>query len=257
MRTGSRICVVAALLFAALCSRALAADSLTVFVDNNQIALGGVTTMAAHVETDAGFGGGHVAFKYKPADSDCQATPGADEGADAIPPDETAPPVNAGAGVADVGGQMIQLDAGNWRICGWLVDDATGATVAQASTVVQVIPFMGSISISVRRSAKAVQVNLVYSTSSPGRVYGWLQPAARQCARNPTRVPKKAVLLVPRGGRFVGSDGGLGREIPIKQLTPGRWRVCSWLIADAGRVGPASKPFSVPRPVRRGGRVAG
>jgi hypothetical protein len=257
MRTGSRVAIVCMLLFGALASRALAADSLTVFTDNSQIALGGVTTIAAHVETDAGYGGGHVAFKYKPADSDCRPTPAEDEGADATSPEEPAPQVDAGAGVSDVGGQTIQLDAGNWRICGWLMDDATGAAVAQASTVVQVIPFMGSLTISVKKIGKSFQFTLLYATSSPGRFHAWLQQAARQCPRNPARAPTGSVRLVPRGGRFVGSDGGLGRAVPAGRLAPGRWRVCTWLIADAGRVGPASKTFAVPRRARRGGRVAG
>src|SRR3954449_7435859 len=124
MRPGPRIVLVFGLLFAVMCSPALAADTLTVFVDNNQIALGSGTQVAAHAETDAAFGGGHVALKYKGADVDCAATPGADEGTDAVPPDQSLP-VAAGQGVADVGGQIIQLDVGNWRVCGWLVDDAS------------------------------------------------------------------------------------------------------------------------------------
>jgi hypothetical protein len=258
MRTGPRVLIAFVVLFAALCSRASAADSLAVFADNPQIALGGVTTLAAHVETDAGYGGGHVALKYKPADADCQATPGADEGADATAPENPPPPVDAGAAATDVGGQMLQLDVGFWRICGWLVDDATGAVVAQGTTVVQVVPFEGSLSISVRKLVRAFQVTVIYSTSSPGRLYGWVQRARRQCPRNPAKVPRHAVMLVARGGRFIGSDGGLGRELPRRRLAPGRWRVCSWLIADEGRVGPASRTFAVPRRARRGGHhVAG
>jgi hypothetical protein len=256
MRTGPRIWIACVVGFAAMCSPALAANSLTVFVDNNQVALGAATAIAAHAETDASYGGGHIAFRYKPADADCQPTPAADEGADASSPDYPAA-VAAGAGVADVGGQMIQLDVGNWRICGWLVDDSSGAVVAQASTVVQVIPYMGSVSISVQRFGRMFQVNLIYSTSAPGRLHAWLQRAARQCPRNPARIPRHAVRLVPRGGRFIGSDGGLGRAVPAKRLSAGRWRVCSWLITDAGRVGPASKTFEVPRRARRGVRVAG
>ena len=258
MRTGPRVLIAFVVVFAALCSRAFAADSLTVYVDNPHVALGASTLIAAHVETDAAFGGGHVAFKFKPADADCQATPATDEGTDVTPPGGPAPSIPAGANAADVGGQVIQLPVGNSRICGWLVDDTSGTVVALGSAVVQVVPFMGSLSISVRRVVRAFEVTLVYSTSAPARLYGWVQRARRQCPRNPARVPRHAVMLVARGGRFVGSDGGLGREIPRKQLAPGRWRVCSWLIANEGRVGPASRTFAVPRRVRRGGlRVAG
>jgi hypothetical protein len=258
MRTGPRVLIAFVVLFAAVCSDAFAADSLTVYVDNDQVALGASTLIAAHVETDASFGGGHVAFKFKPADADCQATPAADEGSDATSPESPAPSFPAGANAADVGGQVIQLGVGNSRVCGWLVDDASGVVVAQGSAVVQVVPFMGSLSISVRRIVRSFEVTLVYSTSAPGRLYGWVQRARRQCPRTPVRVPRDAVMLVARRGRFVGSDGGLGRELPAKRLAPGRWRVCSWLIADEGRVGPASRTFAVPRPARRGGRhVAG
>jgi hypothetical protein len=257
MRTGPRLWIAFVVLFAALCASAHAADSLTVYVDNNQVALGASTMIAAHAETDADYGGGHVALKFKPADADCQPTPAADEGSDATSPESPAPSVPAGAGAADVGGQVIQLGVGDSRICGWLVDDATGAVAAQGSVVVQVVPFMGSLSISVRKVVKAFEVRLVYSTSAPGRLYGWVQRARRQCPRNPAKVPRHAVMLVPRGGRFIGSDGGLGREVPRKRLAPGRWRVCSWLVADEGRVGPASRTFAVPRRARRGDHVAG
>ena len=256
MRRGPRIFLTALVASAVMCSPALAADSLSVFTDNSEIALGGVTTLAAHADTDAAFGGGHIAMKYKGADTDCTADPASDEGADTLPPGQTLA-VPAGQGAADVGGQTIQLDVGNWRICGWLVDDTTGAVVAQATTVVRVIPYSGSLSIKVERRKTFMQFTLTYATSSPAQFYASLQRAARACPRNPDRLPKGSILLVPRGGRFVGSDGGLGRSVKLSQLTPGRWRVCTWLRADYGAVGPASKTFAVPQRHRRGGRAAG
>jgi hypothetical protein len=245
MRTGPRVLVAFVLLSAAFCSTARAADTLSVFADDNQIALGSGTSMAAHAETDAAYGGGHVAFKFKGADQDCAATPGEDTGVDATGDQPT--PVAAGAGVADVAGQPVQLDVGNWRICGWLVDDASGATDAVASTVVQVVPYMGALSISVKPMSRLVQVNLVFSTSAPGRLYAWVQHAARQCPRRPFRRPKHSPLLVPAAGRFVGSDGGLGHAVPIGRLPAGRWRVCGYLRSDAGAVGPVSRTFALPR----------
>src|SRR4051812_31818232 len=116
MRTGPRVWIAFLVLFAALCSRAVAADSLTVYVDNGQIALGAATMIAAHVETDPAYGGGHVALKYKPADADCRPTPAADEGIDPTVPEKPAPAVAAGASAADVGGQAIQLGVGSTRI---------------------------------------------------------------------------------------------------------------------------------------------
>jgi hypothetical protein len=257
MRFGPRIVVLSVLLFAALCAPASSATTLNVFVDNNQVALGAATAIAAHAETDASFGGGHVAFRYKGADRDCAPAPDADDGVDAIAEGQSNP-VNVGAGVADVGGQIIQLDVGNWRICGWLVDDANGLVAASGSTVVQVLPYQGSLSIAVDRSGKLFQVTLRYSTSAPTRLYASLQRAAKACPRNPARMPKGSILLVPRAGRFVGSDGGLGRAISARRLAPGRWRVCTWLRAEVGSVGPASKAFAVPqRRPRRGAGAAG
>jgi hypothetical protein len=256
MRRGPRIVVLSVVLFAALSAQAAAASTLNVFVDNNSIALGGSTAIAAHAETDASFGGGHVAFKYKGADQECAVSPDADDGVNAIPEDQSNP-VGPGPAAADVGGQIIQLDVGNWRICGWLVDDTNGVVAASGSTVVQVVPYAGSLSISVGRDGKLFQITLGYATSAPTRLYATLQRAAKSCPRNPARIPKGSILLVPRGGRFVGSDGGLGRAINERRLAPGRWRVCSWLRADVGAVGPASKTFAVPARPRRGGRVAG
>jgi hypothetical protein len=256
MRTGPRIIATFVVLFAGASSPALAADSLTVFVDNNEIALGGVTAIAAHAETSAGFGGGHVAFKYKGADVDCGGSPAADEGTDAVAADRSNP-VPAGEGAADVGGQTIQLDVGNWRICGWLVDDTTGVVAAQGTTVVRVLPYAGSLGISLTRSASLVQVNLTWATSAPARFYASLQRAAKACPRSPARMPKGSIALVPRGGRFVGSDGGLGRAVNTRRLSVGRWRVCVWLRADVGSVGPASRTFAVRRRPRRGGNAAG
>src|SRR4051794_18498281 len=256
MRIGPRIVFVFLLLSAAMCSPALAADSLTVFVDNNQIALGSGTQVAAHAETDAGFGGGRVVLKYKGADVDCAATPADDLGADAVPPDQSLP-VAAGQGVADVGGQIIQLDVGNWRVCGWLVDDSSAAVAAQGTTVVQVLPYSGSLTIGIARTSRLLQFTLTYATSAPARFYATVQRAGRACPRSPLRLPKRSIPLVPREGRLVGSDGGLGRAVSPRQLSPGRWRVCTWIRADVGSVGPASRTFAVPRSRRRGGRVAG
>jgi hypothetical protein len=257
MRTGPRVLVTCALAVLAVAAPARAADTLSVVVDNNSIALGAATTLAAHAETDAGYGGGHIAFKFKPADQDCQPTPDADSGDDASA--DQPPIVAAGSGVADVGGESIQLDIGYWRVCGWLVDDTTGATAAVGSTVVQVVPYIGSISISVKRTGRTFQFVLAYSTSAAAHLFAWVQPAAKQCRRSPLQMPKAAVALVPRGGRFVGSDGGLGHSLPMKALAHGRWRVCSWLRSeDVGAVGPVTKTFSVPRQRRRhAGHAAG
>jgi hypothetical protein len=257
MRTGPRVLVTCALAVLAVAAPARAADTLSVVVDNNSIALGAATTLAAHAETDAGYGGGHIAFKFKPADQDCQPTPDADSGDDASA--DQPPIVAAGSGVADVGGESIQLDIGYWRVCGWLVDDTTGATAAVGSTVVQVVPYIGSISISVKRTGRTFQFVLAYSTSAAAHLFAWVQPAAKQCRRSPFQMPKAAVGLVPRGGRFIGSDGGLGHSLPMKALAHGRWRVCSWLRSeDVGAVGPVTKTFSVPRQRRRhAGHAAG
>jgi hypothetical protein len=257
MRSGPRVLCVALLLSAVMCSPALAADSLSVFTDNSELALGGVTTIAAHAETDAGFGGGHLALKYKGADADCAAAPASDEGAEATAPGQTIP-IAAGAGITDVGGQQIELDAGYWRICAWLLDDASGGVVvAQATTVVHVLPYSGSLGIKLARSGRFFQVTLTYATSAPTRLYATIQRAGRQCPRSPLRLPAGSILLVPADGRFVGSDGGLGKAVPARQLKPGRWRICSWLSSDVGSVGPASKKFSVPARRRRGARAAG
>jgi hypothetical protein len=240
MRPGPRIVLLALLLLAVSGPRALAATSLSVYADNNSISVGGITTFAAHAETDAGFGGGWVAFKYRGADSDCAATPAEDPGADAS---EQPFAVAPGAAAVDVGGQSLQLDVGNTRICGWLVDQATGAVVASGSTVVQVLGFQGSISIRVARVKNVFQVTLAYATSAPARLYATLQRAKRQCPRSPDGIGKHSVLLTPRGGRLVPSDGGMGKAVPRKRLARGKWRVCTWLSSDYGSAGPASKTF--------------
>jgi hypothetical protein len=236
-----------------MCAPAYAADTLSVFTDNAQIALGASTTIAAHAETDAGFGGGHVAFKYRPGAEQCAADPADDTGLDAS--GGAVAPVDPGPSTADVGGQMLQLGVGSWRICGWLVDDVTGATVATASTVVTVVPYMGSISLSVKRSGQVFQMVLSYSTSGPARLFATVQRNA--CSRSPAKIGKHALLLVPRAGQLVGSDGGLGRSVRAAQLRPGQWRVCSWLQADTGAVGPVTKTFSVTKRKPRAGHAAG
>ena len=253
MRTGPRILAVCLALLAFACAPAYAADSLTVFTDNTQVALGATTTIAAHAETDAGFGGGHVAFKYRPGGEECAAGPAEDTGVDA---GGGAPaPVDPGPSTADVGGQMVELGVGNWRICGWLVDDVTGATVAAGSTVVTVVPYMGSVSLSLKRVGQLFQFVLSYSTSGPARLFATVQRDA--CPKAPAKIGRHALLLVPRTGRLVGSDGGLGRSIGVGQLAPGRWRACAWLQAEGGGAGPVTKAFSVPKRKTRAGHAAG
>lgn len=254
MRTGPRTLIACFVLFAALCSRASAADTLDVLADSNSIALGTPTTLTVRVQTDAGFQGGHVALKFRGADSDCAASPEADPGDDA-----TDAPLSIGAGAAttDLGGNQIQLDVGNWVVCGWLVDDATGAVVAHGFTVVQVVPFEGALSVAVKRVKRTYRFTLAYSTSEVAQLYAALEPAGRPCERRPSAIRKRALLLLPRGGRLITSDGRLGRTISARRLKPGRWRVCAWLHGDDGGVGPVTKRFAVPRARRRGGRAAG
>src|SRR4051794_160276 len=254
MRTGPRVIVVCALMSAALCSPARADDTLSVFTDNAQIALGAVTTLAAHAETDAGYGGGYVTFKYKAGSENCAASPAEDDGIDAT--DGEPSPVDPGAVTADVGGQTIQLGVGSWRVCGWLIDNGTGAPVAGASSVGTVVPYIGSISVSVKRIKQSFEIVLSYTTSAPAKLYAVLQKGGRACAKKP-KFAGKPFLLVPRKGRVVGSDGGLGKSVAVSQLAPGTWRVCSWLSAKVGGAGPATKTLAVPRASLRGGHVGG
>jgi hypothetical protein len=256
MRLGPRVLFACLLLFAAVCSSAHAASSLNVYVDNPQVSLGESTTLAAHAQTDESFGGGHIAFRYKPAAQDCAPTFADDTGTDATGP--TPATVPAGPGSTDVGGQIVQLDTGSWRICGWLLDDVNGTVAAVGSVTVTVLPYSGRIRVSVQRLKHAVEVVLSYSTSSPAHLYAVLQRASRGCPRTPTRIRHGSVLVLPRSGRFVGSDGGLGRSIAMSLLRPGHWRVCTWLRADHGAAGPVTKRFSVPRQRRRrAGHAAG
>ena len=243
-----------ALVLVAFGSTAFASDTLTVFAHNDKIAQGASTTISAQAQTDAGYGGGRILFKTKAADQGCAPTPADDSGQDANGPQTTF--VDPGAASTDAGGQTVEFDLGSWRVCAWLVDDGTGAVVAVGSTVVEVVPFIGSISITVKRSRLSFQIVLSYSTSAPGRLYASMQLARKRCGASPRRIAKKAILLVPRAGRFIGSDGGLGRAVPRRRLAHGRWRVCAWLVADAGSAGPATKAFSVPRRRRHGGHAA-
>lgn len=255
MRTGPRTVVACALAFAALCAPAHAADTLSVFVDNEKVAVGGATTVAAHAETDAGYGGGHIAFRYKPGGEQCLPTPGEDDGLDAS--GGTLAPVDAGASAADVGGQLLQLELGSWRICGWLVDDVTGATVATASTVVTVVPYIGSVSVRVKRVKRVLQLALSYSTSSVAKLYVFLQTSGRVCPTSLSRISKRAVLLVPKSGRTIGSDGGLGKSVRIDRLGAGRWRACALMISEFGGAAAGSRAFSVPHLKRHASRAAG
>jgi hypothetical protein len=255
MRFRPGICMAWLLVLAALCWPALAAaDSLTVLTATGEVPVGDATTVGVHAETGPEFGGGHVALKYEGAAADCAADPASDSGADAVPGQVLGVP--AGQGVADVGGQVM-LGVGTWRVCAWLVDDASGAVTTQGSTVVRVLPYSGSLSIWVERQAKRFQVTLSYATSAPGRLYATLQPAARACRQDPAKAPRRSLLLVPKTGRFVGSDGGLGRTVATSLLAPGRWRVCAWLKADVGAVGPVTRTFAVPKRRRHGGHAAG
>jgi hypothetical protein len=248
-RLGSAICVACLVLAAAVCPTALAADSLAVFADNSQVALGGTTTLAAHAETSAGYGGGHVELEYKDAGSDCAATAAEDPGT----PAGQVLRVPAGQGTVDIGGQMIQLGAGSWRVCGWLVDDLSGAVIAQGSTLVRVSPYRGTLSMSLDRQAGLLQVTLTYASSAPTRLNAAIRRATGPCPASPSGMAKESIFVA---GRFVGSDGGLGRGLDPGRLARGHWRVCAWLEGELGTVGPVSKTFAVPRPSRRGARAA-
>lgn len=250
MRTGPRVVIVCLFLLAGMCSRAWAADSLSVYADNNHAALGAVTTLAAHAETDAAFGGGRVVWKYGPSARGCAPTPDTDPGTDADGPVPAT--IAPGAAATDLGGQTVALTVGHWRICGWLVDTSNGATVAAGATLVDIVPYIGSVAVSVRRLSGVFQFVVSYATSAPAHVFAWVQKAHKACGRKPAG---RSVWLVPRGGRFVGSDGGLGRALPASHFAPGRYRICASVVAGVGRAGPATRSFAVPR--RRHGASAG
>jgi hypothetical protein len=255
MRPGLRVLALTTFVSLALAAPAAATDRLSVFADANRTTVGSATTIGAHVETDAGYGGGRVLFKYKPADQDCRPEPTADDGADANPGETTF--VDPGPGSVDVGGQLIQFDLGSWRVCAWLLDDGTGAVVASGATVIDVVPYSGSLKLSVKRTSKGFQVNVGYTTSARGRLYAALQRATKRCPLQPTGILAKSVRLTPRTGVTAASNGRLTRPVALRQLSHGTWRVCAWLQADAGSVGPATKAFAVPRPRHRGGRAGG
>jgi len=259
MRTGPRIALFAVLLWAALSANAFAADSISVFVSNDRVPLGESTTIAAHVVTDDGFAGGHVDYKYKPADSDCAPQPSADEGVDAG--GQAPSPIDAGAQTTDVGGQILEFELGTWRICAWLVDDTTGNAVAVGSTVLTVIPYAGSVSISVRKVKRVYQVTLSYESSSVARLFVTVRPAGHKCPNTAAGARNDPLLLVPKLGRTISGAGGLGRAITQKLLTrSGRYTVCAWIQDGArsgtAKVGPVAKTFSVtwPRVALAGGR---
>ncbi len=255
MRFGSRVAVICVLLLAGMCSRAWASDTLNVFVDNNHAALGAITTLAAHADTDAAYGGGHIQWKYQRATSACAASPAADTGTDAN--GSVAASVAAGAGMADVGGQTVEFGVGKWLVCGWLVDDATGTTAAAGSTLVTIVPYIGSVSLRATRTGRAFQITATWATSAPARLYIDIQNARQPCARRPAAIPRDALLLSPRAGRVVGSDGGLGHAVGASQIGYGRWRVCALLRAKVGAAGPATRTFAVRRHLQRAERVAG
>lgn len=252
MRTGPRAVLCCLVLFAAICSSASAADALRVFGAPDHAALGSVTTLAAEAHTDASYGGGHVVWKYAPSGGWCAATPDADAGTDASGPIAAAVP--PGAGTTGVGGQTVSLGLGSWRVCGWLVDDASGATVAAGSATVKIVRYMGSLSLSVRHVDRAVQVVITYASSAPARLYAWVQKARLRCGKRARHV----LALVPRSGRLIGGEGGLGRSVAPGSLASGRWRVCSSLRARVGHARPATRAFVVrgSRP-KHGGRAAG
>lgn len=227
-----------------LAAPAYAQSTLNVYVLSNEVALGDSTTILAAAKTDAGFGGGRIDFKYTNASSECAASPAADTGTDAN--GGVVSSVGAGEAETNVGGQQLQLGAGQWRICAWLTDDATAQVVSKAETVVRVAKYFGNLRVAWGKGGGVYQFLFTYGTSAPTRLYAALVKG-KSCPRSPAgKLPRGSVYLVPRNGRPVGSDGGLGREVSAKALSPGNWRVCGWLRNDLGKVGPIVRAFSVP-----------
>jgi hypothetical protein len=256
MRTGPRIAVLAALLWAAMTAHAFAADSVSVIVSSDRAPLGETTTIAAHVETDAGFGGGHVDYKYRPADQDCAALPSADDGQDAS--GQASSPVDAGAQTTDVGGQMLEFEVGSWRICAWLVDDSSGNTLALGSAIVTIVPYAGSISLRVTKSKLLYQVVVSWDSSALAKLFVTIRRAGSRCPATVADA-RRDLQLVPKAGRAISGSGGLGRVIKPTMLKRGRYTVCAWIQDGArsgsAKVGPVAKTFSVAWP--RGARASG
>lgn len=242
-------------------ANAFADASIAVGVSSPSVAQGEPLLVVAHVETDAGFGGGHVDFKYQPADQQCAAQPAADGGSDAG--GGQAAPLAAGAQSADVGGQQLELAAGTWRICGWVVDDAAASAVAVGSATVTVTRVKASLSVSVKKVRRTYEVVIRYDTSSLERLFATVRRAGRGCPATARGARRDRIKLVRPAGRTIAGAGGVGRALTRKHLRRGRWTVCAWIQDDAlsgtAVAGPVARTFSVtwPRGVNAVAPLAG
>jgi hypothetical protein len=239
----ARTLVASVLLIAALAAPARAADSLNVFADNNKIGLGTATRMLTHATVDGSYGGGHITYKYKPGIGPCGADPQSDGGRDVTGGQV---PVPAGAGDLSFPGGTIQLGLGQWIVCGWLVDDSTGAVAAVGSTDIRVLPYVGSIALGMTPAKSKMKFSLIYTSSANARLYLTVQRASVACPRRPSA----ALQVFGKRGHTItttgfGMSGIVKKSLSLGRLHPGNWRACSWLVASGGSFGPVTRTFSV------------
>ncbi len=171
----------------------------------------------------------------KPAGGACAATPTADTG---TPTASSVNPSGEPIYTATVASQL-QLDAGSYLECVWLVDAQTGNVLAHDSTVFLVQALDATVRPVFRALLDAGQTIAVNATAElPANVSTTVVvdvlhgPAGAQCASNPDAEPTSALQVLSESLTDTqvpsGSVSTTGGEASFS--SPGRYLVCAWLL---------------------------
>lgn len=172
---------------------------------------------------------------YKPAGGACAATPAADTGT------PTASSVGLGGEPAytATAASQLQLDAGSYMECVWLVDAQTGMVLAHDSAVFLVQTLGATVRPVFRALLDAGQTIAVNATADlpanvPTTVVVDVLPGAggRQCASNPDAEPTSTLQVLSEALTDTQVPSGSVSTTDGEALfsSPGRYLACAWLL---------------------------
>jgi hypothetical protein len=179
-----------------------------------------------------------ISVTYKPAGAGCAGTPAADSGT--VTESGVPPSTNGSSAYTATAASQLELDAGSYLFCGWLVDANTSAVLTQTTRTITVQGFSPSLALRTATrvdpgQAFSVNVSAQLPANVPTTAVAELVPkrSGTACAGNPDAEPTSATQLLDdqlTDSQVPSGPVSTSEQNEAQLATPGSYLVCAWLL---------------------------
>jgi hypothetical protein len=224
------IAAIAALGLLAIPASALAADSVSLTIDDPA---DGVPTQIHAATTAAAATQLFITYKKSASSAVCAPTPAADKGTK-ISYD---PAIPAGSGTVAIAHTFTFT--GSYLFCSWLAPSTTSSATASAAQAFTIRSLKASIAIAASPAQPVTGTSVTITMSGSDEISQPLYAKTRLLPSggagcSPTASPDKGLQL---GGSGQSQKGAFTKTFKTTFATPGAWLVCGWL-ASGGSTTP-------------------